>query len=509
MLRRALVFLLAFPGIALAQWHESYHPYEDFVRRLATLQEEYPDMVYVERIGVSTALRGIDAVSVTAPGDVSGRNRIMVTAGLHADEWLAPASVMVIIDNLLAGYGTSVRVTEALQKTKFIFVPMVNPDGYTYAREVARDRRKSWWPKGTCTGVDLNRNFGYVWGGIGSSADPCSDVYRGTAAFSEPETKAVRDYILSTPQLVAHIDVHGGTAGMAYPWGHRFEPVANAAIYDMLVARMSEEAFSVNGFLYGIGQLSEVYYPHAGTLTDWAHAQGLYAFTFELSPEDGNQQVSADWIQPVGDELTPALLALSEFFVPEDPPPPPVPSCFVEETFESDAGWENTAESSCRTGIFTRGTPLQTFHEYRDSGLVMLQPDGDHTSGDGAAWYTQRNVDAWTGDVDGGVCVSESPTWSIPEASRLSLWFFHGQRDANPAATDDDFVRIEVSLDGGDTWEALVSEGNIQSHGEWRNVQLSIPAHSSVKLKLHAADNVDPNGDLVEFGVDDVFICEE
>ena len=37
--------------------------------------------------------------------------------------------------------------------------------------------------------VLLFRNFGYEWGGKGTSQDPCSDIYRGSSAFSEPETQ--------------------------------------------------------------------------------------------------------------------------------------------------------------------------------------------------------------------------------------------------------------------------------------------------------------------------------
>ena len=46
-------------------------------------------------------------------------------------------------------------------------------------------------------GVDLNRNFGYMWGydDEGSSPDPYSETYRGASAFSEPETQALREFV--------------------------------------------------------------------------------------------------------------------------------------------------------------------------------------------------------------------------------------------------------------------------------------------------------------------------
>lgn len=33
--------------------------------------------------------------------------------------------------------------------------------------------------------------FRYRWGGKGASNNPCSEIYRGSKAFSEPETKAM------------------------------------------------------------------------------------------------------------------------------------------------------------------------------------------------------------------------------------------------------------------------------------------------------------------------------
>ena len=47
---------------------------------------------------------------------------------------------------------------------------------------------------GETGGVDLNRNYAYEFGvdNQGSDADPCDESYRGKAAFSEPETRAIR-----------------------------------------------------------------------------------------------------------------------------------------------------------------------------------------------------------------------------------------------------------------------------------------------------------------------------
>jgi hypothetical protein len=56
--------------------------------------------------------------------------------------------------------------------------------------------RTLWDTSYGCEGVDLNRNWDWHWGGVGASRDPCSDTYAGSRAFSEPETRAVSDFLL-------------------------------------------------------------------------------------------------------------------------------------------------------------------------------------------------------------------------------------------------------------------------------------------------------------------------
>ena len=55
-----------------------------------------------------------------------------------------------------------------------------------------------------CAGVDINRNFGYRWGGF--SIDPrkgskllCLETFMGAKPWSEPESRAIRRFILSQP----------------------------------------------------------------------------------------------------------------------------------------------------------------------------------------------------------------------------------------------------------------------------------------------------------------------
>ena len=78
-----------------------------------------------------------------------------------------------------------------------MLVYLLNPDGYEYSRSTDRmwrkNRRKN--ENSKCVGVDLNRIFDKGFG-ENSSDDPCQEDYRGPEAFSEPEARALRDYVL-------------------------------------------------------------------------------------------------------------------------------------------------------------------------------------------------------------------------------------------------------------------------------------------------------------------------
>ena len=71
-----------------------------------------------------------------------------------------------------------------------------------------------------CRGVDPNRNFDYHWNEIGASDNPCTDVYAGPRAFSEPETRAIADFISANKdQIKIFIALHSYSQLWLTPWG--------------------------------------------------------------------------------------------------------------------------------------------------------------------------------------------------------------------------------------------------------------------------------------------------
>jgi hypothetical protein len=173
----------------------------------------------------------------------------------------------------------------------------------------------------------------------------------------------------------------------------------------------------------------------------------------------------------------------------------------VDDDFEGGAtGWFNDGASTCTTGDYVLATPT-----FVSNLGVVTQVGGDHTSGSGNAIFTATNSSAGVNDVDGGNCILGSPTWSVADASTLSVWYFHGQRDAGDDPSGD-FFRLEVSTNGGSTWQTVASNGDSTSNASWTLATHPIPAGSSVQLRVQASDGAGP-GDLVEAGIDDLSIC--
>jgi carboxypeptidase A4 len=155
----------------------------------------------------------------------------ILLSGIHAREWIAPAAALYVIDSLVKAFAaSSVEVTNV----DWYIMPLLNPDGYEFSHTDDR-----WWRKnrakpkqdwftgifsfflsllasifnlnnGTeCYGVDLNRNYDVVGRGVGASTNPCSNVYKGEMANSEPEVKAASNVIMrNKDKLKASLSFH-------------------------------------------------------------------------------------------------------------------------------------------------------------------------------------------------------------------------------------------------------------------------------------------------------------
>ncbi len=177
-------------------------------------------------------------------GSGSDRHGVLFIGGVHARELINPDLLVTLALKICQAYSTNTGLTfggksYAASTIKLIvdaldlyFLPLVNPDGRAYVQSPTGD---AWWRKNRslnpglpCRGVDLNRNFDFLWSsGIGTSASSCSDIYKGSAPFSEPETRNVRSMFDSFPHIHCFVDVHSYSELVLYPWGDDDNQIAN------------------------------------------------------------------------------------------------------------------------------------------------------------------------------------------------------------------------------------------------------------------------------------------
>lgn len=298
----------------------AYHSYAELERELFALEDSYPSLASVSRIGESLEGRNIYALKISDNVGLDEDEAEVLFIGCHhAREWISVEIPFLLGKNLLTNYETDSRIKSVVDQSEIWIVPLLNPDGLEYSIHFYRYWRKNRRDNGDSSyGVDLNRNYGYMWGfdNQGSSHNPNSEVYRGAEAFSEPETQAIRDFFLER-NFQSMISYHSYSQVIIYPWGYTTGPTSQDQLLAQIAATMSGLIQSVNGNVYEYGQ--GILYLTNGDATDWSFGvYGIPSYTIELPPLDylggGFFNAESD-IQSIFAENIPAMLYLIEWSV--------------------------------------------------------------------------------------------------------------------------------------------------------------------------------------------------
>jgi len=274
-----------------------------------------PDLASVTSLGNSWESRPLWMIHVHAPGAPADRKAIIYHGGQHAREWITPTVPLYLADRLINGYDTDPAIRALLDRVSFYLVPVMNPDGYVYTWTTYRLWRKNRRNNGGGVyGVDLNRNWGYQWGGVGASTSPSNDTYRGPSAFSEPETTAMRNFIQAHTNIVAHIDFHCYSQLLLWPWGYTSDLSPDHAFFQEIGSNMVARMLGTHGVTYIGGPTFDTIYPASGISSDWTYgSEGIAGMGIEL--RDTGQYgfiLPADQIIPVCEEQYASSLYLAD-----------------------------------------------------------------------------------------------------------------------------------------------------------------------------------------------------
>jgi len=302
-----------------ADWFASYHTFAEFGTYFTNLTTTFPTLMKKSTIGQSIQGNNIDAYVITGTSTAT-KKKIIFTGMQHAREWISPHTVAYVMTQLVTLYKTDTVVQRMMDSIAFYIVPIVNPDGYLYtwtgssARLWRKNRRLN---SGSTYGVDLNRNWNDHWGGEGSSGTPSSDTYRGTAAFSEPETQAVSKYILSVIPASGYIDFHSYSQIVMRPYGWTKSLPPDSAVQKLVGDNMSAEIKKVHGKTYTSEPANQLYIT-SGTADDWGYTQAGIKYTYTIELRDTGTygfQLPANQIIPTGQEIWAAMIYYADYIV--------------------------------------------------------------------------------------------------------------------------------------------------------------------------------------------------
>ncbi|XP_072032006.1 carboxypeptidase B-like isoform X1 [Amphiura filiformis] len=307
-----------------------YHTADEISQWVTDMATDYSIVTEIN-IGKSHEGRDIKAIKISSGGS---KRVIYIQGGIHAREWISPATMMYMANEIVTNYGVDPAVTDMVDNYDWYIVPSLNVDGYAYSWTNDRMWRKNRQPAfslPSCVGTDLNRNYPYKWGGIGASPNPCSETFYGDAPLSGRETSVVHKWLQRfSGNIALFIDFHNYSQLWLYPWGYTHDKDIRQPHKDLqhALAIKATDALKVPyGTEYFVGMSGPDMYPAAGASEDYGYAtlRVSYSYIVELRDE-GNYGflIPESLIEPSGIETFEALKVLGNDPLPKGPPIPVV-----------------------------------------------------------------------------------------------------------------------------------------------------------------------------------------
>ncbi len=252
------------------------YSYENMLSDANTLQGMYPELIRVKSIGQS--VEGRDLVLIELG---NGDKKVFLNGATHAREYITTTYLMYMIDRYAYAYSmgglfNGYDMTRILNGVTFNIIPMVNPDGVNLVQngissvkdydkvskipinKADRHGYTSW--KANINGVDLNRNYPDSWNGSATINAPASSNFRGYSPLSEPESKAI-DQFLNVNMFWAYITFHSQGESI-YGWND-----SNAVFYPELNAMVSR-IINDSGYIKASGAAGPTYGSFANYVRD-------------------------------------------------------------------------------------------------------------------------------------------------------------------------------------------------------------------------------------------------
>lgn len=291
----------------MKQLYRSYDQSTDIFKKL---EKKYPKYFKLDSIGQTWEKRDINIITISKDvKTASSRPALFYTGTIHAREWIGHELAIEFATYVLENYDNDPKIRSYLDNTTIYMVPCANPDGYEYSRNHFSFWRKNRRVNADGTyGVDLNRNFpiGFI-----KSTLTTSNVYGGPQPFSEPETKALKEFVENHENITIALDYHsqGNVFFPAHDFRH--EDTIDTTDMNTICANMAEEIRKISGREYGIHQGKPPAKLISGSGREFYYSKGIISTVVEV----GTRNIS-DYMDDMNEHLRehiPALLsAVSE-----------------------------------------------------------------------------------------------------------------------------------------------------------------------------------------------------
>jgi len=233
-----------------------YLTYEEFRDTMITIAQNNPAICKLETLGRSYNNNLLLALKFSDNPQIhENEPAVHFEGNIHGDEKIGWAVAFEMVKYLCQNYGTDTLVTRLINTREIWLHPMYNPDGY-----ISGDRTNG-------NSVDLNRNWGWMWG---NEAQP------GASPFSEPENRALLSHIWRHPFAI-FVSFHAGTEFISYPWSYSPDTAPEKPLLNFLSQRYSVP----NGYEYGQGY--QGMYPINGSTKDFDYGQGMMGWSIEVN----------------------------------------------------------------------------------------------------------------------------------------------------------------------------------------------------------------------------------
>ena len=265
---------------------DAYHSYQEIIDLMDSLVTAFPDICSKTVYGTSIEGRELSALKISDNVTVDEvEAEVMFDGGIHGDEIGAAENCIRFARHLCVEYGNDQQITTLINTREIWIYCMVNPDG--------RENMSRY----NAYGVDLNRDWGYMWDSWGGS----------TGAYSQLESKALRECMYNN-QFVVHTTYHSGTEFISCPWSYRPDHCPD---YDHIIqlAGVYSSASGYPNLEYGQGCTGM--YPINGSSKDSNYGvNGSISWSMEISY---SKQPPASQIMLYYNYNEPSMIAMIEY----------------------------------------------------------------------------------------------------------------------------------------------------------------------------------------------------